>query len=375
MKHNYFTKYIGVFILAVLIIVVYKTFDSISVVFEYIKSFLTLLVPAFMAFGIAFILFPLCVKFETLFSKTKISFVRKHRRGMAVLCIYVLFLSVVSLFLSLMFPALIQSIKEFINQLPDIIKRVKAVFYYAEPFGIDAKALLNSISVTDILGMFNLDDVNMYISHLAGASMAVFNIFLSLIISVYILMDRTGLKTTAAKVSELIFPENSKQVIIKYINRTLNIMYKYIYCQLEDALIVFVLSFVVLAAMKVRYAPLLALMVGLFNLIPYFGAITACVFASVLTIFTASFTKGVWVAVALIIIQQLDANVIQPRLVKDVLQVKPFWVLCGISVGGGLFGMWGIILTVPFMALVKTVFDDYYDYVKAKKNSAAFKTE
>lgn len=369
MKQNYFTKYIGVFILAVLIIVVYKTFDSLSVIFEYIKSFFALLVPVFTAFGFAFILYPLCVKFENLFSKSKAAFIRKHRRGVSVLCIYVLFLAIATLFLSLMFPALIRSIKEFAVQLPDIVRAVKSYFYYAEPLGIDTKSVLKSISVNDILSIFNLNDIHTYINHLAGASMAVFKIFLAVIISIYILIDRNGLKSTVRKLSELIFPENGKQVIVKYINRTLSIMYKYIYCQLEDALIIFILSFIILAAMRVKYAPVLALMLGLFNLIPYFGAITASTFAAVLTVFTASFSKGVWVAVALIILQQIDANVIQPRLVRGVLQVKPFWVLCGISVGGGLFGMWGILLAVPFMALVKTIFDDYYDYVKTKKNT------
>ena len=64
--------------------------------------------------------------------------------------------------------------------------------------------------------------------------------------------------------------------------------------------------------------------------------------------------------------QQIDANIIQPKLVRNALEVKPFWVLCGISVGGGLFGMLGIILAVPVMALVKTLFDDYYEYAESK---------
>ena len=136
-------------------------------------------------------------------------------------------------------------------------------------------------------------------------------------------------------------------------------------------LIVFVLALCVLVAMGVRYSPVLAVFIGVFNIIPYFGAVIACVVTALLTVFTSSLSKGIWVAVALIVIQQLDANLIQPRLVRDALQVKPFWVLCGISVGGGLFGILGIILAVPALALAKTLFDDYYDYVKTKKISDA----
>lgn len=72
----------------------------------------------------------------------------------------------------------------------------------------------------------------------------------------------------------------------------------------------------------------------------------------------------------LTVLQQIDANVIQPRLVRNALEIRPFWVLCGVSVGGGLFGIPGIILAVPMMALVKTVFDDYIDYCESKKSAS-----
>ena len=199
----------------------------------------------------------------------------------------------------------------------------------------------------------------------------VVNFVLAIVISIYILLDRRSLMATVRKVGELVLPEKSRGVIIKYVNRTFNIMYKYVYCQLADVLIVFVLALCVLVAMGVRYSPVLAVFIGVFNVIPYFGAVIACVVTALLTVFTSSLSKGIWVAVALIVIQQLDANLIQPRLVRDALQVKPFWVLCGISVGGGLFGILGIILAVPALALAKTLFDDYYDYVKTKKISDA----
>jgi len=139
-------------------------------------------------------------------------------------------------------------------------------------------------------------------------------------------------------------------------------MHKYVYCQLLEVVIVFVLSLIILLVMGVQYAPILSLFIGVFNLIPYFGAIIACTITALLTVFTSSLSKGIAVAVALIIMQQIDANIIQPKLVKDALKVKPFWVICGVSVGGGLFGILGILLAVPFMALIKTIFEDCYNY-------------
>ena len=114
--------------------------------------------------------------------------------------------------------------------------------------------------------------------------------------------------------------------------------------------------------MNVSYAPVLAIFIGIANLVPYFGAIVACVVTALLTAFTSSFSKGIIVIIVLIVLQQIDSNVIQPRLVKNALKVKPFWVLCGVTVGSGLFGVLGIVLAVPVMALIKIIFEDIYEY-------------
>ena len=106
---------------------------------------------------------------------------------------------------------------------------------------------------------------------------------------------------------------------------------------------------------------------GAFNLIPYFGAITATVLAAVITVFTKSFTSGVIVAVVLIVLQQLDANFIQPKLLSGALNVKPFWVILGIITGGGLFGVLGIFLAVPIFALLRIILIDVLEMRERKK--------
>jgi len=365
MKRSDLTKYISVFVLAVFIIAVYKTFDSIGVIFSYLGAFVGLFTPIFGAFAIAFILCPLCIKFEEMFSKSKVKFLKKYRRGASVFVIYVLFVIVITAFVSVLFPAIMNSISDFVIQMPEIAQNIKRFLNEFEIGDYRFKDFINKISFAEVFSTFSLNNLQTYLNSVLSASKFVVNFFLAIVISIYILLDRRGLMSTARRIGELVLPEKSRSVIIKYINRTFNIMYKYVYCQLADVLIVFVLALCVLVAMRVRYAPVLAVFIGVFNIIPYFGAVIACVVTALLTVFTSSLSKGIWVAVALIVIQQLDANLIQPRLVRDALQVKPFWVLCGISVGGGLFGILGIILAVPALALVKTLFDDYYNYVKS----------
>ena len=370
MKRSDFTKYIGVFVLAVLIIAVYKTFDSIGVIFEYLGNVLSVFTPILIGFLIAFVLYPVCVKFEVFFEKSKKKFIHTHRRGTAVIAIYILFVLAIAAFGSILFPAIAQSVSDFINQLPTLVRNIQKFAKSAQVADFKLAKAFENLRVSDILGQFDFTNVKMYLGSVISVSKVVINFLLSMIISMYILLDRQELMRTARRVGDLIFPKKSREVIMKYINRTFTIMYKYSYCQVTDALIVAILASLLLVVMRVRYAPVLGIFIGLFNLIPYFGAISSCVITALLTVFTSSLSKGIWVAVMLTVLQQIDANVIQPRLVRNALEIRPFWVLCGVSVGGGLFGIPGIILAVPMMALVKTVFDDYIDYCESKKSAS-----
>ncbi len=370
MKREAIKKNIGIFILAVMIIAVYKTFDSIGVVFGYIGRFLRLLIPIFTAFAIAFILFPLCRKLEDVYRKLKIKFVSSHTRGFAIATVYIAFLGLTAGFFAVILPMLFESITDLIQNLPQIIEKVRIYLYSLDFSGYTLKPFLDKITIDEIMAVFDLKNVQTFISSVAGFSKGIINVFLAIIISVYILSDRNGLLTTADKIMYITVPNKNRPLILKYIESTFNIMYRYIYCQLIDVVIVFLLVFTALSIMGVRYSLVLALFVGIFNLIPYFGATIACTIAALLTAFTATFSKGILVAVVLIVLQQLDANLIQPRLVRDTLKVKPFWVLCGVTVGGGLFGILGILLAVPVMALFKNIFEDWYSYRTEAKSAS-----
>ena len=140
---------------------------------------------------------------------------------------------------------------------------------------------------------------------------------------------------------------------------------------LVDAIIICVAAFIILSVEGVQYAPLLAIMLGAFNLIPYFGAIAATVIVGIITAFTGSFTLAIIAVVSMIVLQQLDSNLIQPKLFSGSLQVKPFWVIFGILLGGGLFGIIGIFLAVPITAFFRSILIDIMDYREAKLSGEA----
>lgn len=368
MKFDELKKYMGFFIVAVLLIAVYKTFDSIGLIFSALGDFVSVFRPIIMAFAIAFLLFPLCKKVEVLYEKCKIKFIRKHRRGLSVLSVVFLLILTLGLIIWIILPKLIVNVKELIAQLPELLK---SLIIYINSFGIielDYKEIFQSFSLDKLFMEFDFNNVNKYAQSVAGASGTVIDFFISVIISIYALIDRDSLMKNAKRIVRITIKDAPRSRLAHYLKMACNFVYRYLSCQLIDGVVVFALAFIVLLILDVKYGVVFSVMLGLFNLVPYFGAFIAIASTVLVTLVSSGFTKALIVLVALVVLQQVDANIIQPRLVRHVMEVKPFWVLCAILVGSALFGMIGILLAVPFIAFSKTLINEYLDYREKKQN-------
>ncbi len=370
MKFKYLKNYISVFVLGVLLIAVYKTFDNFSVILQFFKTLFSTLTPFFIGFAIALLFYPPCVKIETWLMQRKQPFLRRRRRGLAVLLVFFMFIVIIAVIFYLLLPALTKSIMDFVAQVPNLLKELMDYINATGLIEINVDKFLSGLTPEAIWQYIDGMNLDKYAAGVAGFSTAFFNFFMAIIISVYVLLDRKQLKDGVLRITNVFVKEKTRNVVSKYVKRSGAFIYKYVYCQIIDALIIFVLSFIILASLRVKYYHLFALMLGVFNLVPYFGAITACVITTLITIFTADLTKGIWVAVLLIILQQVDANIIQPRLVNSSFSIQPFWVIFGVLVGGGLFGILGILLAIPFMALFNSMLDDYIQWKKHEKTEA-----
>ena len=114
--------------------------------------------------------------------------------------------------------------------------------------------------------------------------------------------------------------------------------------------------------MGIKYAPLLGFFIGLFNMIPYIGAIIAVVISALVTLITGGLSQAIWMLVVVIILQQIDANIINPRIVGQSLKISPLLVLVAVTVGGAYFGILGMFLAVPIIAVLKILVEDYINY-------------
>ena len=359
MKLKGIGTYIKIFLLAFAIIVVYKTFDNLGSIFGVIGSFISIISPVLIGFAIAFLLYPVCNVFEKWYGMCKWKFISKKRRMLSVLTIIIVFILLLSLAISFVVPAVVKSTVDLVGQMPAIYE---SLIGFLDNLGfkeIDAWSVIKNIPVEKIIDKIELTNINKYIQGVANASSVVLDFVLSIILAVYILLDREMLKKGVKRITNLIFKQNTIEIVSKYGRLTCGYMYKYFGCLLIDASVVFALSFVLLLVLKVQYAPLLSLVMGILNIIPYFGALIAVVLVIVITMVTSSFSKAIITGICLIVLQQIDANIIQPAIVKDSLKIQPFWVLVAILIGGGLFGMVGIIVSVPVMAIILKISDDF----------------
>lgn len=371
-------RYLWLFILGAILIAVYKTFDNLGYILDWAKALLGLLTPFIVGGCIAYLLYIPCRKIETLCLKTKFPFLRKHRRGIAVISIYLVFFAAVTILLFSVVPALTKSISDFIAQLPALFNNAVNRLSSLNLHGINNESVLrfleeNLLSPDKWLKNFTLDNVNRYAKSVMTVGHAFFDTFMGIIISIYILFDRHNLKNISLRIYHSFIPKKHQGILGFYARKINEFIHLYISCQLLDALIVFGLSFVVLSMLRTRYALLLAFIMGSFNLIPYFGAIVATILSALITAFTKDFTAGLIVAAAMIVLQQIDSNFIQPRLVSDTLNLAPFWVIFAIVVGGGLFGILGIFLSVPLFALLRIIILDVLD--RREKKPSPAKTE
>ena len=123
-----------------------------------------------------------------------------------------------------------------------------------------------------------------------------------------------------------------------------------------------------MSIMGVKYSVLLGFLIGILNIIPYFGAIIGVGLSILITIFTGGFAKAIWLAIVVIIIQQIDANIINPRILGNSLKVSPILVIFSVTVGGAYFGVLGMFLAVPVVAIIKIILLDYIEYKNSKNN-------
>ena len=200
-----------------------------------------------------------------------------------------------------------------------------------------------------------------YIKSIIDIFSGIFDVFVSIIVSVYILLQRTTIINALRRFVRAIFKKETYETIDKYFTKANQVFFTFISSQLLDAVIVGILTTIAMMILKVKYAPLIGFTIGLFNMIPYIGAIVAVSIGILVTFITGGFGKALAMAVVVIILQQIDANIINPKIIGSSLEISPLLVIFSITVGGAYFGILGMFLAVPIAVVLKIGLTDFVD--------------
>ncbi len=357
------TKWFYWFTLLVAIVIVYKILDNFTGIGEWVAELIKVIKPFLMAILLAYLLYIPARKIEALYRKNKV--LSKKARGLSVATTYILAILIIALLIKILVPMLSDSIGELASNLPGYYdSAIKYIEELPEDNILKTEAVQNAIKKLqqiDIAKLLDLDNLAMYLEKVIGIANGIFSAFVTIVVSIYILLERAEIVNFVKRLNRSIFTEKKCQAIDRYFEKGNDIFFKYISGQIIDAIVVAIIMSVALTIMKVKYAVLLGFLIGVFNLIPYFGAIIAVIVACVITIFTGGFVQAIWVAVVLIIIQQIDANIINPKILRDALEISKILIIFAVTVGGAYFGVLGMFLGVPAIAVIKMMLDDYIE--------------
>lgn len=371
-KNNTWGKWLYWFIFAVAVITVYKTLDNFSNIANWIKGILDVLMPFIIGIFIAYIFYIPCRNMENIFTKSKFKIIRKKARPISIFVIYLIALIIIVLAINFIVPALATSVTDLANNLVNYynntIEGFKNIPEDSILRKIDIDKIANSLANINIEEFINLDTITQYAKGAIGIANGLFDFFVSLIVSVYILLERKQILGFIKKLAGVIFKEKTYNALGKYFNNTNAIFFKFLSSQILDGFVIGVLTSIAMMILGVRYAILLGFLIGLSNLIPYFGAILGVGIAIIITIFTGGITQAIWLAIIVIILQQIDANIINPKIVGNSLKISPLLVIFAVTVGGAYFGVLGMFLAVPVFTVLKILIQDYIEYKNKIKN-------
>lgn len=366
------TKWIYWFTLGLALIFAYKTLDGFNSISMWFGKLFSILMPFILGILFAYLFYIPCRGIENLYKNEKFKFIKKHARGLSVFTVYLIALLLIVLLMNIVFPAISKSVVDLTNNLPTYYnKAIDTVNNLPEDSIISRDRVqeviynLQKVDVAQVLSMENITD---YINKVIGFANTIFGAFVTIVMSVYILLQRDLIVEFINKVNRALFKDSVSEAIDKYFMKSNDILFKFIASQILDAIIVGTIVSIVMWIMGVKYGILLGFMIGLFNIIPYFGAIVGVGIAGIITLFTGGVVQTLWMLLVVIILQQIDANIINPKIVGNALKLSPILVIFSVTLFGAYFGVLGMFLAVPIIAITKILIGDYLDYkIRLKK--------
>ncbi len=352
-------KYFELIPILIVAFVLFKIIDSSAMFSDGLSFFLSIFSYFIWAFVISYFLNPLMMIIDR---KTK------GRRWITLLILYAIVFGCIALTIRIITPRLVQNINDLVEDMPE---------YYrvAEKW---IRETITQLKLNDTYGIITYlenalagmettitETVTQVLNSILGSVLKGTNIvatfLIALILSVYMLKEKEVILDSVKKLIKAVFRKNNTaHKIFRFAQDVDDIFSRYMIGKVIDSMIIGFLCYIGLVIMRIPYAIVLGLIVGVTNMIPYFGPFIGMIPAFVITLFS-----GFWSAIATILfiflLQQFDGWYLGPRILGGSVGLSPLWIIMAITLGGKLYGIPGMFLGVPAMAVIKKLLNEFIE--------------
>lgn len=348
--------------------------DNMGVVGDILNKIITILTPFFLGFMIAYILnFPYKFFYGKVFGRMgkKRKFFNGFRKPLSIVCTYLLFFSIITALIIIVVPQIALNLSTLYQNMPKYLETaynyIDELFKFLNQhlhtnFSLDATVQEAINRFTDFLSNLDLlstadatkNIVGVILGIVVNTASGIYNVAMSLIISIYFLASKEELCRQVKRLAVAFIPIKFLPKVYEIVDVTDTKCGRFLVGDILDAGLIGILTYITMSIFQLPYAPMIAVLVGVSNIIPFFGPFIGGI-PSALILFLVNPMDSLWFIIILVVIQQLDGNVFKPKIIGNQLGISSFWVLFSVVVGGALFGIPGFILGTPIYAAIYTL--------------------
>lgn len=346
--------------------------DNFSVVWNAICLVASIMTPFVIGFLFAYILnFPYKFFYNKAFKflKGKKPFLENMRKPLAIICTYASVVAVLGFLIAILVPQIADNITSLVERVPAYIDSIyKWLASMAEwlnhnynaNIDIDASFAqlgqeiiknLNGATIANISKNFLFDTLMPMIT---STTAGIYNFVMGIVISVYFLSAKEMLCRQVKRMAVAFIPIKYLPKVYEVVDITDTKCGRFLVGDIIDAAFIGVLVFITMSIFQLPYAALIAVLIGVTNIIPFFGPFIGAIPSAIILFLESPWDMLIFIAIVFVI-QQLDGNLFKPKIIGSQVGLSSFWVLFSVIVGGSLFGMVGFILGTPIYAVIYTL--------------------
>jgi len=376
---KYFTILVYALLFVIGIILIYKFIGNLDTTLSFLGTVLHIVSPFLVGAFIAFILYPLVkLLYRNFFMGICHLKSEKIAKYLSILIAYLIAIGALTILIIFVTPQIYKSIADISVQFPIWFDSALKLIVELEQNHPDlAKYLdydkINSYIQSALPSILNYTTTALsnIIPAIVMTSMAIvkgiISFAISIIVSVYMIADHKNLFYQCKRLLYAFIPKKAADSSHKIIHESCHIFTSFIFGKALDSLIIGLICFIAMLIFQFPYAVLISVLVGITNMIPYFGPFIGGAMGFIFILITNPI-KALFFVILILVLQQFDGLYLGPKILGDKTGLKPLWVIFSITVGGSLFGVLGMFLGVPFVAVLSYIMNLIIEHLLKKKN-------